>query len=169
MQNMYIVHGRPGFEAKLIIALINQSGRFAPLKYKFEGEGDDYGCIAYTTEIKTGEVLEGPKVSRKIVRGEGWDRKQGSKWLTMPELMYRYRAAAFFQRVYAPEVSLGMAMAEELQDSIDMESVGGHFQLPEETQGPDPEAVNQLFRDEIAAKASGDVTPFIARIREIRT
>jgi hypothetical protein len=163
MQNMYIVHGKPGLEAKLIIALLNQSGRFTPLKYKFEGEGDDYGCIAYTTEIRTGEVLEGPKVSWKMVRAEGWDKKQGSKWLTIPDLMYRYRAAAFFQRVYAPEVSLGMSMVDEIQDSIEMESVGGgRFQMPEETRGPDPEAVKQLFENEFNGRITGDVTPFIA-------
>src|SRR5512137_2837763 len=33
MQNMYVVHGRPGIEAKLVIALINQSGKYSePLK-----------------------------------------------------------------------------------------------------------------------------------------
>jgi hypothetical protein len=76
--------------------------------------------------------------------------------------MYRYRAAAFFQRVYAPEVSLGMSMADELQDAIDMEPVGGQFQLPKEVQCPDPEAVKQMFEAEIAAKVDGDVAPFVA-------
>ena len=27
LQNMYVVHGRPGVEGKLVIALVNQSGR----------------------------------------------------------------------------------------------------------------------------------------------
>ena len=30
--------------------------------------------------------------------------------------MFRYRAAAFFVRVYAPEISLGMYTTDELQD-----------------------------------------------------
>ena len=34
----------------------------------------------------------------------------------MPELMLRYRAAAFFGRLYAPEILMGMQTAEEVQD-----------------------------------------------------
>jgi len=34
----------------------------------------------------------------------------------MPELMLRYRAAAFFGRLYAPEILMGMQTAEEVAD-----------------------------------------------------
>lgn len=34
----------------------------------------------------------------------------------MPELMMQYRAGAFFQRAYAPEISMGLMSAEELHD-----------------------------------------------------
>jgi len=34
----------------------------------------------------------------------------------MPELMLRYRAAAFFGRLYAPDVMLGMHSADEVTD-----------------------------------------------------
>jgi len=34
----------------------------------------------------------------------------------MPELMLKYRAAAFFGRLYAPEVLMGMQTSEEVID-----------------------------------------------------
>jgi hypothetical protein len=34
----------------------------------------------------------------------------------MPELMLRYRAAAFFGRLYAPDVLSGMHAADEIED-----------------------------------------------------
>jgi hypothetical protein len=38
--------------------------------------------------------------------------------------MFIYRAAAFWQRAYAPEISMGMVTQEELQDVIDVRSDG---------------------------------------------
>jgi hypothetical protein len=52
---------------------------------------------------------------------EGWYSKAGSKWKTMPELMLRYRAAAFFGRLYAPEILMGMKTVEEIEDVVDLE------------------------------------------------
>lgn len=123
MQNMYVVHGKPGLEGKMVIALLNQCGRFSPLKYKFDGEGDEYGCTAYCTEKESNEVLEGPKVTMAMVKAEGWDKPKGtmtSKWLTMPALMFRYRAGAFFARTNCPDIIMGMHVKEELEDAVDM-------------------------------------------------
>jgi hypothetical protein len=114
LQNMFVVHGKPGIEAKLVIALVNQSGRFEPLQFKEEADS----CIAYAKEIKSGKVLEGPIVTIAIVKAEGWLDKPGSKWKTMPQIMFRYRAATFFARTYCPEVLLGMQTKEELEDVI---------------------------------------------------
>ncbi len=47
---------------------------------------------------------------------EGWSTKSGSKWKTMPEQMMWYRAAAFWTRMFCPELSLGMQTAEEVMD-----------------------------------------------------
>lgn len=119
MQNLYIVHGNPGFSSKFLISCLNSCGRFTPLRYEFKGEigSDQWSCRAYATDRTTGEVLYGSWVSIEIAKKEGWYGKTGSKWQTMPELMLQYRSAAFFQRVYAPEISMGMQTAEELSDS----------------------------------------------------
>ena len=121
MQNLYIVHGNPGFSAKFLIACINASGKFSPLRYEFKGKEntDDWGCRAYAVD-KEGEVLHGAWVTISMAKKEGWFSKNGSKWQTMPELMLQYRAAAFFQRTYAPEISLGMQSAEELYDTAEL-------------------------------------------------
>ena len=42
--------------------------------------------------------------------------KNGSKWVTMPEQMMMYRAAAFFARVFCPHALMGLQTAEEVQD-----------------------------------------------------
>ena len=121
MQNLYIVHGNPGFSAKFLIACINASGKFSPLRYEFKGKEntDEWSCRAYAVD-KEGEVLHGAWVSIAMAKKEGWYSKPGSKWQTMPELMLQYRAAAFFQRTYAPEISLGMQSAEELADAVEL-------------------------------------------------
>jgi hypothetical protein len=116
MQNLYIVHGKPGWSAQFIIAAINSTGKFSPLRFAVTGEGDDKGCIAWATENATKERLESPRVSIDMARKEGWLDKAGSKWKTMPELMLRYRAATFFGRLYAPEVLMGMKTVEEIVD-----------------------------------------------------
>jgi len=72
--------------------------------------------VAYCKSTDTGEPIEGPEISIGMANAEGWLSKNGSKWQTMPELMLRYRAAAFFARLYAPDITLGMQTSEELHD-----------------------------------------------------
>ena len=116
MQNMFIIHGRPGYSAQFIIAMVNSCGKFSPLRFDLEGAGDDRSCTAWAFELATGDKLSGTTVSIKMAKAEGWMGKSGSKWQTMPELMLRYRSAAFFGRLYAPELLMGMRTAEELYD-----------------------------------------------------
>ena len=115
-QNLYIVHGRPAFSASFLVACVNACGKFSALRYRVEGEGDARTCTAHCTDLETGEVIEGPPVSIAMAKAEGWYAKNGSKWKTMPELMLRYRAAAFFARTTAPEIAMGMMTADELED-----------------------------------------------------
>ena len=115
MQNLHIIHGKPSPSSAFIIAAINTCGRFAPLKYRLSGEGDAMRCVAWTTDA-SGEILESPPSSIEMAKKEGWYSRSGSKWQSMPELMLRYRAAAFFGRLYAPEIIMGMHSTEESED-----------------------------------------------------
>lgn len=118
IQNVDIIHGRPSFRATFLIAMVNAAGRFEPLQFRMDGtEGkSDRSCVAWTKSKADGATLEGPKITLEMAKAEGWSTKNGSKWLTMPELMLRYRAAAFFARLYAPDITLGMMTAEEVYD-----------------------------------------------------
>jgi len=116
MQNLYIVHGKPSWSSSFIIAAINSSKKFSPLRFEISGEGLDKGCIAWALENGTNERLESPRVTMAMAKAEGWSTKSGSKWVTMPDLMLRYRAASFFGRLYAPEILMGMYTVEEVID-----------------------------------------------------
>jgi hypothetical protein len=141
MQNLHIIHGRPSWSSQFVIAALNSCGRFSPLRYRVEDLGDtdakidewtgpkgqrtkssriikvhDKSCVAWCYDKATGDVLEGPPVSIGMAVAEGWYTKDGSKWVTMPELMLRYRAAKFFGNLYAPDVLMGMHTADEVED-----------------------------------------------------
>lgn len=124
MQNIYIVHGMPSFSTKFLVSCINASKRFSPLRYEFKSEPgkDDYGCRCYAYEAADAEHKEplcGDWITWAMVKSEGWLGKPGSKWKTMPGQMFRYRAAAFWQRVYCPEISMGFLTTEEAYDSAE--------------------------------------------------
>lgn len=118
MQHLYIVHGRPAWSSQFMIASCNQCGRFSALQYEFRGKegSDEWSCRAYATEKANNQVVHGPWVSIAMAKAEGWYGKNGSKWKTMPELMLTYRAASFFVKTKAPEISMGMQTVEEAQD-----------------------------------------------------
>ena len=116
MQNLHIIHGRPSWSSQFIIGLINGCGRFSPLRYEISGKGDTLACTAVATELSTGEELRGPEVTMAMAKREGWATKSGSKWATMPELMIRYRAAAFWGRLFIPELLVGIHTQEEVMD-----------------------------------------------------
>ena len=116
MQNLYIVHGKPSWSSSFIIAAINATKKFTPLRFAITGEGKTLSCIAWALENGANERLESPKVTMEMAEAEGWVNKNGSKWKTMPDLMIRYRAATFFGRLYAPEVLMGMMSSDEVVD-----------------------------------------------------
>lgn len=117
LQNLDIIHGRPSFRASFLISCFNSTGEFTRLRYRIEGEGDERTCTAFANDKETGEEYEGPPVSMAMAKAEGWSTKSGSKWKTLPDLMLRYRAAAFFIRTTAPEIAMGLYTSDELTDS----------------------------------------------------
>jgi len=113
MQSMYVIHGKPAFDAKFFIAQIVK--RYGRIHYSMTGSGDDASCSVWVLD-HDGEKIEGPTVSIKMAKAEGWYSKTGSKWQTMPDLMLRYRAAAFFARTYLPDLILGLQSVDEIRD-----------------------------------------------------
>lgn len=141
MQNLHIIHGRPSWSSTFIISSINSSGRFKTnlqfekktigkkevTYFTTEWQGreksrkehkitiEDASCMAYATD-KDGNRVDGPTVTISMAVKEGWYTKTDSKWQTMPEVMLMYRSAAFFGRMYCPEILMGMHTEDEIID-----------------------------------------------------
>jgi hypothetical protein len=116
LQKTYVVGGKPGMEAQMAIALVNTRGPFeGPIDWNFKR--DDKGKVveatAFATHKKTGRVCSAT-VDWAMVEGEGWDKNK--KWNSLREQMFSYRSAVFLARRYCPEVLMGMAMADELEE-----------------------------------------------------
>lgn len=146
MQQLTIVQGKPTWSAQFLISCINTCGKFSTIRYEEKNLGkigktgvnkyvyengkgtqklvmteeyadvDNLSCIAYAYDNATGEKLNSIEITIKMAMAEGWYAKSGSKWQSMPQQMLRYRAAAFWQRAYAPEVGMGFYTTEEVQD-----------------------------------------------------
>jgi hypothetical protein len=161
MQNLYIVHGNPGWSSKFLIASFNQCGRFSALRYDWSQ--DRTSCRAWAIEKATGDRIDGPEVTMEMAKLEGWSTKSGSKWKTMPELMLMYRAAAFLVRTHAPEISMGLQTQEELVDveAREIHPTGGRQAKPSEVSELLGVAPAQLEQSEAPVF---DVAAFIDRI-----
>jgi hypothetical protein len=149
MQHLHVIHGRPSWSSSFIIAMVNGSGRFTPLRFEMSGEGDAMACYAVATDVKSEQELKGPTITIAMAKKEGWSTKTGSKWQTMPELMIRYRAAAFWGRLYASDLLLGIQSQEEV---VDVELVNVSTNLDElnvKIQPPAAEPVKTEVVDEL--------------------
>ena len=118
MQNMYVVNGHPSFSSSMMISIVNSCGQFSRLQFETSGSGESLECYAWAIDKTTGKRLDGVKVTWTMAKKEGWISKGCSKWQTMPELMIRYRAAAFWARLYCPDLLMGVAYLPEEAETI---------------------------------------------------
>lgn len=160
MQNLYVVYGTPSWSSKFMIAMFNQCGRYESIRYEETGKKgtDTQGIIAWAKEKSTGEILKGPEVTIKTAKDEGWYGKNGSKWKTMSDQMLRYRAAAWFIRTTAPELSMGLQTVDEVTDTIDVtpQTVMKHARADEIRRHANSEELAQQLEE------PQDVTPIKA-------
>ncbi len=193
MQNMTPIHGRPTWSSKFLIATVNASGRFSPLRFVFDDKEKPTCCYAVATDKATGEVLEGETITLELARKEGWwsrkDRNgnETSKWQTMTGQMLRYRAAAWWSNVYCPEIALGLITQEEALDieAVTVREAGGAgfngaeiqaqpqapaawSQAAEEPVGPAAPALEKSTARRPAASSRAAVVPELLRHREDR-
>lgn len=118
MNNLYIVQGRPAWAGQACKALIDGCGKFINSEYIFVGveNSAEWGCFMQAVNKKTGKTIKGTTITWKMALDEGWVKKNGSKWKTFPEQMFKYRAAAFFARTECPEILMGYQTADEIED-----------------------------------------------------
>ena len=122
MQNLDVIQGKPGWSSVFLIATLNSCGKFSPIRYEDSTENGG-SCRAWAIDKANNEKVYGAWVSMEMAKAEGWIDKAGSKWKTMPELMRRYRAASFFTKQFAPEVSMGLQTVEEIIDITPIQTV----------------------------------------------
>ena len=116
MKHCYIIKGKLAFDSKMIIALVNKSGKFdGPLQYWLDENENECVCYAFIN----GQQYTGPKVTLAMAKANRW----GNLWNTLPGLMLRYRAAIFFARLFAPEIIIGLDDLNEQQDINNANSV----------------------------------------------
>lgn len=187
MQNLYVIEGRPSWSSQFIIASINSCGRFSPLRFDLSEPGkteeiaysatfwkdgkkvteqrkakiQHRTCTAWVIEKETGDRLDGPTVSMQMAIDEGWLTKNGSKWLTMPEIMLRYRAASLLGRLYAPELLMGLQSREEVEDFIQAErDPDGSYVVDVDdlrNREPQPPAVHEAEDGELVDTETGEI------------
>lgn len=138
MQNLYVVKGKPSWSGQACMAFLRNRYKDAMPIYTGTPNTDDWGCFIRVT-TSDGQKIDGSLVTIQLAKREGWYGKQGSKWQTMPQQMLAYRAAAFFARVYCPELLMGVAVQGEVEDAE-----------PDERQEvPDPFANTEVVDAEI--------------------
>lgn len=125
MQSLYVVKGKPSWSGQACMSFIKAKYGDAEPIYTGQRGTDTRGCFVRVTK-PDGEVIEGAEVTIGMAKAEGW--MNNSKWKNMPELMLAYRAAAFFARVYCPEILMGVAVEGEVDD----------MQRPKPEKAPDP-------------------------------
>ncbi len=114
MQSLYVVKGKPSWSGQACMSFIRAKYTEVNPVYTGVKGTNDRGC--YIKAItKNGEVIEGTEVTIKMATAEGW--LSNPKWKNMPDQMLAYRAAAFFARIYCPEVLMGVSVEGEIEDS----------------------------------------------------
>jgi hypothetical protein len=124
MQQVDVIYGRPSLRGTFLIGLVNGSKQFTQLAFeqaKLPPTDPEYGYRCMATNLSTGLECVGPWITNKMVAAEGWAGKTGSKWKSMPELMFQYRAAAFWSRLFAPHITLGLYEADEAREVFGVE------------------------------------------------
>ena len=117
MQNSQIVHGNFSWKGTACKAMIDSCGKYTKTRYVEVGErGKDSWGFYLEAIDKDGEIIKGIPVTMEMAKKEKWYEKSGSKWQTMPELMMKYRASAFFMRTECASLAMGFLTAEENED-----------------------------------------------------
>lgn len=116
MQNLAIIKGKTSWSGSFAKTLIERTGRFKNLELNYTGEKgkDSYGCYLSATRVSDGKIINGPEITMKMAKDEGWTSNK--KWLTLTDLMLAYRCQSFFCRIYCPEAMNGIYTSEEIED-----------------------------------------------------
>jgi hypothetical protein len=142
-QKTHVVSGRLGYEAQLVIAVVQNSGAIRGA-FRFESRGQ-----GSTVEVRAGAVLRG---ETEVTWGE-WlsaasvTTKNSPLWKTNVVQQMSYLQAKNWSRLYCPGAILGVYSVDELEDS----PIGVATSAPAAAPAPPP-ALPAYAADEFEAK-----------------
>lgn len=164
-QNIYFVSGKPGWSSTYLIAKANQHGVFKdPIDWKVTGSGDTLSLTAFGVLLGTGKRVEFT-CDMAMAKAEGWTKN--SKYKSMPEVMLRYRSAAFLIRFYCPEILIGVPAQVEVELTTKDVTPGDYVPttpapkaetkaVEEAETVTEPEAVKETLHDEKTGEVTED-------------
>ena len=114
MQSLYVVKGKPSWSGQACMSFIRAKYSDVSPVYTGTKGTDTRGCYIKAV-TKEGSIIEGTEITMAMAKAEGW--LSNPKWKSTQEQMLAYRAAAFFARVYCPEVLMGVSAEGEVEDS----------------------------------------------------
>jgi len=112
-QKTHVVSGRLGYEAQLVIAVVQNSGAIRGA-FHFESRGE-----GATVETRAGAVLRGETEITwcEWLSAASVTTKNSPLWKTNPRQQMSYLQAKNWSRLYCPGAILGVYTADELEDS----------------------------------------------------
>lgn len=129
-QATYVVHGRFGYEGKLVAAVINTRARLREkMSYDITGTGDDIKVVVSAAF----EDEEEARTVEATVKEAKTQSSGNRKWNELPDQMICYYGARKWARRHAPELMLGVCSEDDIQqqemkvinpEPVDMEKEG---------------------------------------------
>lgn len=118
LQQIYIVHGRPGMYTEIKVALVKSRGHEV-----WTEDISDHRAVVCGRRKGT-DYIERVTITMEQARKAGWVSNQA--YAKTPQDMLYARAAGRVCDRIAPDVLMGIASVEEIQDTIQVEAtVGG--------------------------------------------
>ena len=115
MQKSFVLNGKPGTEAQILIAALNQSGLIkGRIQYAYSGEGEQRTCTAFVEDAATGMRHEYILTLKDALQVGNANRNPN--WKAIPDLMLSYRSATYLIRTYYPEAGMGLLTKDEAED-----------------------------------------------------
>ena len=127
LASVVVINGNPTWRGEAALALVRNSGKMQWSKDGFAGEGDERH-FWIETQRRDEEVPHKSEFSiNDAKRAKLWGRQ--GPWSEYPQRMLRWRCLGFHFKDYYPDVTRGLAIAEEVIDYPSRLGGGQSFDL----------------------------------------
>jgi len=137
LKSVTVINGRSGLMGEAALGLLNAVSALKPgtqFEKHYEGEGDDLVCTVQLWRAGREEPSEHSFGVADARKAKLWGKS--GPWTDYPKQMLKWRALGFLLRDHFADVTMGLALAEELRD-IPSSVRGTDFSAPADP-GEDP-------------------------------